>query len=205
VIAAALRAARAGRNLPDAAAAPGAITGSGGPRRFPRLLRRNISFDLNGVTCVNRGISKPGRGSPMPDNAPKADMDIMKMLSDFRLPMMPDMEALAASQRKNMEALSQANRVALEGAQAIARRHMEILQHGMSELTQAMQAMSTQDPKTSATRQAEMMKGAYEKAVGNMKELADLIQKSSDEALAVLNRRFAEAMDEVRALSQAKK
>jgi phasin family protein len=130
--------------------------------------------------------------------------DMMRMLADFRMPMMPDMEALAASQRRNLEALSQANRVALEGAQAIARRHMEILQQGMTELTQAMQQMASQDPKASATRQAELMKGAYEKAVANMKELADLIQKSSDEALQVLNRRFAEAMDEVRTLSQPK-
>lgn len=140
--------------------------------------------------------------SDKPGMNPQTDM--MRMLADFRMPMMPDMEALAASQRRNLEALSQANRVALEGAQAIARRHMEILQQGMTELTQAMQQMASQDPKASATRQAELMKGAYEKAVANMKELADLIQKSSDEALQVLNRRFAEAMDEVRTLSQPK-
>jgi len=135
----------------------------------------------------------------------KLENDMMRMLGEFRMPMMPDLEALAASQRKNLEALSQANRVALEGAQAIARRHMEILQHGMSELTLAMQQLAGQDPQSTAAKQAEMMKTAYEKAVGNMKELADLIQKSSEEAVSVLNRRFAEAMDEVRTLSQPKK
>ena len=44
------------------------------------------------------------------------------------------------------------------------------------------------------------MKSTYERAVGNMKELADLIQKSNSEALTVLNKRFSEAMDEVRGL-----
>lgn len=136
----------------------------------------------------------------------KAATDMMRMLADFRMPMMPDLEALASAQRRNLEALSQANRVALEGAQAIARRHMEILQQGMGELTQSMQALATQDPQSSAGKQAELMKASYEKAVANMKELADLIQKSSEEALSVLNKRFAEAMDEVRVLSgQAKK
>jgi phasin family protein len=130
--------------------------------------------------------------------------DMMRMLAEFRMPMMPDLEALAASQRRNLEALSQANRVALEGAQAIARRHMEILQQGMTELTQSMQSLATQDPRSSAAKQAELMKSSYEKAVGNMKELADLIQKSSDEALTVLNRRFAEAMDEIRTLTPKK-
>ena len=126
--------------------------------------------------------------------------DMMRMLSEFRLPAMPDLEALASSQRRNLEALSQANRVALEGAQAIARRHMEILQQGLTELTQSLQSLSAQDPQGSAAKQAELMKTSYEKAVANMKELADLIQKSSGEALSVLNKRFAEAMDEIRTL-----
>lgn len=130
--------------------------------------------------------------------------EMMRMLADFRMPMMPDLEALASAQRRNLEALSQANRVALEGAQAIARRHMEILQQGMAELTQSMQTLAGQDPQSSAAKQAELMKAAYEKAVANIKELADLIQKSSEEALSVLNKRFAEAMDEVRALGAKK-
>ena len=135
----------------------------------------------------------------------RPETSMMRMLADFRLPNLPDFEALAALQRRNLEALSQANRVALEGAQTIARRHMEILQQGMAEMTQAMQQLAGQDPQGAAAKQAELMKAAYEKAVANLKELADLIQKSSEEAVSVLNRRFAEAMDELRALSQGKK
>ena len=45
-----------------------------------------------------------------------------------------------------------------------------------------------------------MMKSAYEHAVGNMRELADLIQKSNTEALSLLNQRFTEAMDEVKGM-----
>src|SRR3712207_7725064 len=99
-------------------------------------------------------------------NTPKPAMDVMRMLADFRLPGMPDMEALAAAQRRNLEALSQANRVALEGAQAVARRHMEILQQSMSEMTDAMRQLTSQEPpQDKASRQAEMMKWAYERAV----------------------------------------
>ena len=131
----------------------------------------------------------------------RPDNDIMRMLTEFRLPGMPDMEALAAAQRRNLEALSAANRVALEGAQAVARRHMEILQSAMSEMTEAVKAISTQEsPQAKAARQAELLKSAYEKAVGNMREVADLIQKSNTEALGLLNTRFTEAMDEVKLL-----
>ena len=55
--------------------------------------------------------------------------------------------------------------------------------------------------KALAAKQAEMAKAAYERAVGQMQELADLIQKSSGEALSVLHTRFAEAMEEVKNLS----
>lgn len=132
---------------------------------------------------------------------PPPEMDMMRMLSDFRLPVMPDVEALAAAQRRNFEALSAANKVALEGAQAVARRHMEILQSSMAEMTQAMQGLSGEaDPQAKAARQAEMVKATYGRAVSNMQEIADLIQKSNAEALSLLNRRFAEAMDEVKSL-----
>ncbi len=135
----------------------------------------------------------------------KPETDLMRMLADFRMPGMPDVEALAAAQRRNLEALSAANRVALEGAQAVARRHMEILQQSMSEMTQAMQSMAgAQDPQARATKQAEMLKAAYERAVANMREVADLIQKSNGEALSLLNQRFTEAMDEVKAMTAKK-
>ena len=89
-------------------------------------------------------------------NRPEADM--MKMLAEWRMPGLPDVEQLAAAQRRNFEALSAANKVALEGAQAVARRHMEILQQSTSEMTQAMQSTAgAQDPEAHATKQAEML------------------------------------------------
>jgi phasin family protein len=128
-------------------------------------------------------------------------MDIMRLLSDFRMPAMPDVESLAAAQRRNFEALSAANRIALEGAQAVARRHMEILQQSMSEMTDAVRAASgTGSPQDRVASQTELVKATYGRAVSNMQEIADLIQKSNGEALALLNKRFAEAMDEVKGL-----
>src|SRR4051812_43526917 len=109
---------------------------------------------------------------PMSDD-PKSTTDLMRMLSDFRMPAMPDVESLAAAQRRNFEALSAANRIALEGAQAVARRHMEILQQSMAELTDAVRAASgTGSPQDKATSQAELVKATYGRAVANMQEIA---------------------------------
>jgi len=92
--------------------------------------------------------------------------------------------------------------VALEGAQAVARRHMEIMQQTMSEMTETMRDLSSPDsPQTKAAKQTELMKSSYERAVAHMKELADLIQRANGEALGMLNHRFAEAMDEVKMLA----
>ena len=132
--------------------------------------------------------------------------DFTKLFSEMKLPALPDMEAFVAANRKNMETFTAANRVALEGAQAVARRHMEIMQQSMTEMTDAMKALATPEaPQAKAARQAEMLKQAYESAVANMRELSDLIQHSNAEAVQLINKRFLEAMEEVKALAQKSK
>jgi phasin family protein len=131
--------------------------------------------------------------------------DFTKFFADMKLPAVPDMEAFVAASRRNLEALTAANRVALEGAQAVARRHMEIMQQSMTEMTEAMRSLtSTESPQARAAKQAELLKQAYERAVSNMKEIGDLIQHSHQEAMALLNKRFTEAMDEVKKLADQK-
>ncbi|ATR22701.1 Phasing family protein [Roseomonas mucosa] len=143
--------------------------------------------------------------SPTPPGDLDPFRESMKIFSDMRFGAMPDLEGLAAAQRRNLEALSAANRVALEGAQAVAKRHMEIMQQSMAEMTDAMRSVTEQgDPKEKAARQAEILKATYERAVSNIRELADLIQKSNGEALNLLNRRFTEAMDEVKSIMSNK-
>jgi phasin family protein len=142
----------------------------------------------------------------MARDAKSPDMDYTKFFADMKLPALPDMESFLAASRKNLETLAAANRVAMEGAQAVARRHMEIVQSSITEMTEAMHALSSTDaPQAKAAKQAELLKQAYQHAVAHMKELSDLIQQSNSEALGLLNRRFAEAMDEVKALAEKAK
>jgi phasin family protein len=133
--------------------------------------------------------------------AKSATEEFTRMFADMKLPAMPGADALLSAHRRNFEALSAANRIALEGAQAVAKRHMEIMQQTMAELSESLRALAgAEAPGARAARQTEMLKRAYERAVANTKELGDLIQRSNGEALGLLNRRFAEAMDEVKQL-----
>jgi phasin family protein len=129
------------------------------------------------------------------------DFDFSKVFSEMKVPAMPDMEVVLAAHKRNLEALSDANRVALEGAQAVARRHLEIMQSTMAGLTETLKSISvTEAPASRAAKQADLLKQAYENAVSNTRELGDLIQKSNTEAMQKLNHRFSEAMTEMKAL-----
>jgi phasin family protein len=131
----------------------------------------------------------------------QATAEFTKLFSQLKMPGMPDMEALVAAQRRNFEAMTTANKVAMEGAQAIAKRHMEIMQAAMSEMTDSVKALASADSaQARAAKQAELLKASYEKAVAHMKELAELMQRANGEAVSVLNKRFVEAVDEVKQL-----
>ena len=135
------------------------------------------------------------------DSGMNAMQEFTRMFSDMKFPSMPDMDGLIAAHRRNMETFSAANRVALEGAQVVARRNMEIMQQSIGELTDTMRQLTTaESPQARAARQAELLKAAYERAVNNMKEMADLIQRSNSEAVQLLSDRFTEAMDEVKTM-----
>ncbi|WPB85594.1 phasin family protein [Sediminicoccus rosea] len=128
--------------------------------------------------------------------------DMMRAFTSMKMPGLPDFQAFADAQKRNLEALTTANKLAMEGAQAVGRRNMEIIQQVMAEMTQAIQSLGAAEasPNAKAAQQAELMRTAYERAVANMQEIAELIQKSNGEAVGVLNRRFAEALEEVKEL-----
>ena len=140
----------------------------------------------------------------MADASASAASEFSKMFAEMKLPAMPNMQAMMAAHRRNMDVLSAANRVALEGAQAVARRHMEIMQQTMTELSESLKELASADaPQQKAAKQAALLKAGYERAVGHMRELSELIQKSNTEALGLLNTRFAEAMEEVKSLMES--
>jgi phasin family protein len=174
----------------------------GAPDSYAGILigRRCIGIRKNPIEAVLDPAQEPIMASPpftfgqMPD--------FTKLFADMKVPGLPSMDAFVAANRKNMETIAAANRVALEGAQAVARRHGEIMQQSMAEVSEAMKAFtSVESPQARAAKQAELLKQTYERAVANMKEIGDLIQRSNAEAVELLNKRFAEALDEVKALA----
>lgn len=150
----------------------------------------------------NAASSAQELGRGMMEKGMAGMAEFTKLFQGMKMPGMEGMEPFLMAQRRNMEVLSAANKVALEGAQAVAKRHMEIMQQTMAEMTESMRQMtSPESPQARAARQAELLKTNYERAVAHIRELADLIQKSNGEAVEMLNKRFAEALDEVKKLA----
>ncbi len=124
--------------------------------------------------------------------------DFPKLMGDFKVPGV-DVEAVVSSQRRNLEALTQANQLAVEGIQAVARRQSEIFRQMMEETSQAMRDMMTAgSPEDKASRQTEMLKEAFKRAIANMRELAEMVSKSQGEAFDVINKRVTDSLDELK-------
>jgi phasin family protein len=125
--------------------------------------------------------------------------DVTKIMGDFRVPGI-DLEAAVASQRKNIEALTQANQLAVEGVQALMRRQVEITRQAMEDFSAMFRdfVQPNGSPEDRFAKQAEYSKHAIEKGLSNAKELTELVTKANTEAFNVINKRVTESLDEVR-------
>ena len=124
--------------------------------------------------------------------------DFAELMKGYQLPGV-DWQELMASQQKNITALTRANQLLLEGAQAVMQREVEILQKSMAELVQAQQdLMKEGDPQANAAKRFELAKTSFEAALNNMRELAELATRSNREALEVINQRALESFEEVK-------
>jgi phasin family protein len=124
------------------------------------------------------------------------DFDVTKIMADFRFRPV-DVEALMAYQRRNIEALSQANQLAVEGMQAVAKRQIEIARQAIEDVSALLrdlaQPTSTEDR---ITKNTEYAKQILEKSTNHGREITMLATKAGTEAADVLRKRASEGLDE---------
>jgi phasin family protein len=121
-----------------------------------------------------------------------------KLFTSGRAPMF-DVAAIIDAQRKNIDALTRANKLALEGVQAVAQRQAEIFQQAVQDFSGVTRELVSEGtPEEKLVRQADFAKGSFQQAVANFEELSGLAQKSSAQALTVISKRIAENFDDVK-------
>lgn len=132
----------------------------------------------------------------------KATEDMVSMFMNFgkdmKLPT-PDLEALVARHKKNLEALDTAAKTAGTGASSILARQREMVQEALDEISaMADKVKGGSDPQSLMAAQADFAKRSFEMAIKNTSEIAGLAQKSSTEAFKVLQQNMQDTLEDIR-------
>lgn len=131
----------------------------------------------------------------------KALEEFTKMAEQYKIPGV-DVDAIIATQQKNVEAITTANKTALEGLQAVAARQAELLQQAMEAASAAVKDLSASGtPQDAAAKQADLVKATYEKTLSDMKEIAEMVAKSNAEAAEAINARITASLEEIKAIA----
>ncbi len=121
--------------------------------------------------------------------------DIGKMLEQFKLPGV-DLAGVMEAQRKNIEALTQANQTAYAGMQELARRQAELFQQTMAQCQTALSQVGSPTP-ANMSAQAEVAQKIFSQAVAGMREMAEAAAKSQAQAWEVIQKRTEESIAQV--------
>ena len=98
--------------------------------------------------------------------------------------------------------LAKASRAAFEGAQAVAKRQAEILQETMNQTAKSFDELTKAgSPSEVAAKQAELAKQAFEKALGNMRELAEMVTKAQQGAIDTMSGRMSKSLDQIKQIA----
>ncbi len=124
------------------------------------------------------------------------NFDVGELFKQFQIPGV-DVSKLMEGQRENIKALQEANQTALQGWQNLMTRQTEL----MREAFEAWQASVSETVKTPpgemAQKQIEHGQRAFEKALSNMRELAEMAIKSQSDAADVIRKRFEAGLKEI--------
>jgi phasin family protein len=123
-----------------------------------------------------------------------------KLMDKVQLPGV-DLTALADWQRKDMEALVEANRQGYEGIKALVERRNDILRETLAQWQAALKDLTGPD---AISRQAELAKQGVERAVANFRELSQMEAQARNSAWKVVQDRMQENLGNLQKLLQPK-
>jgi phasin family protein len=126
--------------------------------------------------------------------------DLKKLIEKFQLPSV-DIDALLDWQRRDMEALTEANRQASEGLKALVERRNEILRETLAEWQAAVKDATSAE---AISKRAEAAKQGVQKAIANFRELSELEAQSRNNAWKIVQERMQENMATLQKLLQPK-
>lgn len=124
--------------------------------------------------------------------------DFSKIFDNYKT--MPfDMKSFLETQRKNVQALSEAQQITAENLQAILQRQAEILSQMVEDNSSiAREMMIEGTPEEKISKNADLFKNLYERSVKNLNDLAEMINASNQEAGKIISKRVSATMSEIK-------
>jgi phasin family protein len=126
-----------------------------------------------------------------------------KLAEDLKLPRV-DTEQLIEAHRKNIDALARSAEAASEGAMSLAMKQREIVEEAIRETSAMVRDFELESPQDAAAKQAEFARKAFEAAVRNTRDVAELVQRSSTDALKIIQDRMQQSFEEIRGTVEKK-
>ena len=126
--------------------------------------------------------------------------DFSEIFGDFKIPNFPEFknEAIAATQQRNFEAFATANRLAVEGFQAIAQRNADFFRTAYENGAQTTKSNAAPaSPGEGLSRQAEISGEAFEAGVANAREITGMLRQTVDQSVRVMADRMTESFSEM--------
>lgn len=105
--------------------------------------------------------------------------------------------AILESGRKDLAALVKANEKSYQGLQAVVQRQTEMLRSAITEWQGAVSSMPGKDPKDNLAKLDEMGKAAFQRALDDIRELAELAARSQSDAFEVMRQRISANVEQV--------
>jgi phasin family protein len=122
---------------------------------------------------------------------------LRKFGSDLGLPKV-DVDQLIDAHRKNLDALDRSVKVAAEGAKSLADKQRDILESALTEAAaMARDFKPTGDPQQIVAKQTEFAKKAFESAVQNTRDVAELATKTTSDATAIIRDRLRDSLSDL--------
>jgi phasin family protein len=124
--------------------------------------------------------------------------DATKVFGEFGLSAV-NLEAIIASQRKQLEAWARANQLAIESARAVTQHQTGIMQQIFVEAPALFQQWTQPSaPQDRLDKNFEVAQRTFEKGVANTRAFTEWVIKANADAFGVIAKSLADSLEELR-------
>lgn len=110
-----------------------------------------------------------------------------------------DFKSVMEVQRKNMQALTEANQCVMNGWQNLAKRQAEMVAQFVQDNSGlATQGLTPVGPQEALAKQTELLKSVCEQTMQNAREITEIVRKNTADATEIVNRRFVAGFGEIK-------